>query len=317
MANNFNDSTITAVIGTSFDGMTIRPLRPEYPFDAASQEKVWDLNSNPNRGSAMTFVVQSAQSANTAALDPTAATISGSVKESYTRRSVTLELYGDHSVLDTLQFPKESFVNNALDVAFSMQDQAFNSINLLARTKADLNKYSNEASGTISSTYHFYGSSGTASTIGPLKAIDVRKITAKMKASNVKTYEDGNYICILDPLVATQLKAETGNDAWRAAAIAGDQAVQRVWAGDIGVFEGVRFIVNNTCLGAGTDTVTAYFLGREGIGKALGADLRVKTKSSMDGPHDNLLTFFWDVLLGYKVIRREAVRTIQTDGSAL
>ena len=318
MANNFIDSTsLATVIGTSFDGMTVRPLRPEYIFDGVSQEKMWNLNTNPNRGDTMVFVVQSALSANTAALDPTAATITGSQKTSYTRKNVSLNLYGDHAVEDILQFRAETFVDDALDIAFAMQDQAMNSLNLIARDAMDKNRFSNEASGTISSTYHFYGSSGTASNIGPLRAIDVRKIVSKLKGDNVRPFEDGNYLAIIDPVQSTQLRAETGNAAWKEAAVAGDGSATRIWAGDIGVFENTRFIVNNTVKGAGSNTITAYFVGREAVGKAMGRDLRVTTKSTLDGPHENLLTFFWDTLVGYRVIRREALRTIETNGTTL
>ena len=38
MANTFNDvASMAQVIATSFDNMTVRPLRPNYIFDAVCQ----------------------------------------------------------------------------------------------------------------------------------------------------------------------------------------------------------------------------------------------------------------------------------------
>ena len=318
MANNFIDKVSQAqVIATSFDNMTVRPLRPRYVFDGMAKEKSWNLNSNPNKGDALQFPVLDAISANTAALDPTNATITGSVKTVYTRRSVTLTLFGDHATVDTIEFRPEAFVDAMADVAFSMQDQGMNSLNLIARQAFFINKFSNEVSGTLSSTFHYFGSQGTVSTIGPLKAIDVRLIVADLKADNVETFEDGFYMAVVHPNVSTQLRAETGNAAWGAAVLAGDGSVQRRFNGDIGTFEGVRFIVNPAVNGAGTGTLTSYFTGREGVGKAIGKDLSVSMKPELEGPHSNLAVFRWNALVGYKVIRREAVRIVSTTASKL
>jgi hypothetical protein len=37
----------------------------------------------------------------------------------------------------------------------------------------------------------------------------------------------------------------------------------------------------------------------------------------MGGDHANMLTLFWDQLVGYRVIRREAVRVVSTTNSVL
>jgi hypothetical protein len=76
--------------------------------------------------------------------------------------------------------------------------------------------------------------------------------------------------------------------------------------GDSGIFEGTRFIVASEVGGAGTNTLSSYFFGRDFAGKAIGQDVRVKTKASLDGPHENLLTMYWDALVGYRTIRRNA-----------
>jgi N4-gp56 family major capsid protein len=317
MANNFVDVVSQAqVIATAYSPEVLKPLRPNYVFDQVAKRKVWEMSRPPIKGDVLQFPVLGAIAANTAALDPTASAITGSVKTVYTRRNVTLNLYGDHATIDTLQLPAESFVEVAGDVAWSLTDQAMNSMNLVARLALTNNKFSNETSGTISSTYHYYGSDATVGTMGPLKAIDVRTIKADMLSDNVQPFENGMYVCILHPNVATQLRAETGNASWGAAVLSGDSSVQRRFTGSIGNFEGIEFVVNNQVPNL-TNTATAYFLGADGLGKGIGSELRIKPKTSMSGNHDNLLTIYWDSLIGYRVIRRESVRVLSSTNSIL
>jgi hypothetical protein len=153
--------------------------------------------------------------------------------------------------------------------------------------------------------------------MGPLRAVDVRKIVADMKGDNVMPFEDGNFVAIVDPNQSTQLRAETGNAAWRAAYTVGDLAVQNVFNGEIGIFENVRFVVNNEVSGSGTNTVSGYFFGREGIGKAIGRDVSVSMKPELEGPQSNLAVMRWNALVGYKIIRREAIRIIETTNSQI
>lgn len=318
MANNFIDIQSQAiVIATALDSMSLKPLRPKYVFDGVAKEKVWNLPSQPRRGDTIQFPVLAAFSSNTAALDPTSTAINGGTKTAYTRKNVSMDAYGNYSVIDTMEFGAETFVDVVSDVSFSLMDQGMNSVNLIARSVIDKNRYSNGVSGTLSGTYHYYGSNGTASTMGPLKAVDVRKIVRDLKADHVEPFEDGNYVGILHPTQANQLRAETGNASWGAAVLAGDQSVQRRFNGDIGVFEGVRFVVDTQVSGAGTGTISGYILGREGVGKAVGKELGVSIKPEMEGVHSNLMVVRWNALLGYGVIRREAIRIIETNNDVL
>ena len=57
--------------------------------------------------------------------------------------------------------------------------------------------------------------------------------------------------------------------------------------------------------------MSAYFLGDEALGKAIGVDLNVHSKAALDGAHGNLLTIAWDALVGYKTVRREAAIVVE------
>lgn len=319
MANLFNDKVnLAQIIGTSFDNISVRPLRPRYIFDAVAQEKRWNLNTNPNKGDALQFAVLSALSSNTAALDPTTATITGSQTSTYTRRNVTLTPYGDHTTIDMFESRAETFVDDVSDVVFNLTDQAMNSINQLARAAMDLNKFGNEVSGTLSGTFHYFGSSGTVSTMGPLRAIDIRSIVADLRGDNVPTFEDGFYRGIVNPTQYTQLRADSDNAAWSKVAESGlSELANQIARGNPDTFEGVRFIMNTEVAGAGTGTISGYIVGRDFVGKAIGKDVGVKVNDTLAGPQENLLTVHWNVLLGYKIIRRESGRIIETTSTKL
>jgi N4-gp56 family major capsid protein len=315
MSNFIDVTSQSAIIGSAYDQMSVKPLRPAYIFDAVAQEKNWNLNRVPTKGDTMIFTVLDAFSSNTAALSATNLNYNGGTNTSYTRRSVSLAPYGNYSGVDVFELEPEQFVDSMLDVGFSLQDQAMNSLNEIAKSEIDKNKYSNEVSGTLSATYHYYASNGTAGSMGQLRAVDVRKVVADMKADNVVPYEDGNYIGIVHPNVSTQLRSETGNAAWSDAVLAGDQAVQRRFNGEIGIFEGVRFVVNNQVSGAGTSTYSNYFMGREGVGKAVGKDVGVSMNPVLQGPHSSVAIVRWNALVGYKIIRREAIRIVSSIGT--
>jgi len=319
MATAFIDKeSLAQVIGTTFDNATVRPLRPNYVFDALAKEKEWNLNRSPIRGDVIQFPVLTAWSANTTALDPTATLITGSQTLTNTRRTVSLTPYGDHTVIDTFESHPETFIDDISDAAYSLTDQAANSLNVLARASMDLNKYSDETSGTLSNTYHYYGSYGAGSgTAGPLKAVTVREVISDLRGANVKPYSDGWYRWIINPVQYTQLRADSDNSSWTDAANNTDRGNAMIARGEVGVFEGCMFIVNNEVSGATGNTISSYAMGQEFVGKAIGKDVSVATNNQMYGSQDNLMVMHWNALVGYKIIRREAGRIIETSSSQL
>lgn len=312
MANNFNDiANLANVIGTTFSGVTIEPLRPQYVFDSLCQSRTWNLNTSPSKGDAVTFPVLSAWSANTGALSTTTTAFNAGEKLVYSRKSITLIQYGDYAVYDMKTARAETFADDLSDMAFNVADQGMNSINLIARTVINANKFSNGISGTLSSTYHYYASNGTASSMGTLRAIDIREIVADMKTDNVKPYADGLYVAVIHPIQKTQLRADSDNASWTDSSKYNSNGDMLKLNGDIGVFEGVRFIESPEVPKL-TNTITAYFMGADGVGKAVGQDLAVQTNPTLAGPFGNLLTMNWTALLGYGILRREAIRVVSS-----
>ncbi len=315
MANLFIDKiTAAAVVGTTFDNNVVRPLRPQYIFDAVCKEKVWNISRPPKRHDTISFPILAAQDASTAAADPTTVTPAPEVKSTYTRRSVSLELYGKNSMIDMAEFDNEAFVDEVSDAAFNLSDQGANSLNALARAAMDLNKFANETSGTLSSTYHAYGSYGFgAGTAGPLKAVTVRATIAKLRGDNVMTFPDGLFWWIVTSQQYTQLRADSDNASWTTIHESGtNELANAIMKANPDVFEGARFIMNDEVTGKGTGTLSSYCFGREFVGKAIGFDLRVATDSKLWGKFESIINMYWNALVGYKIIRREAGRIIET-----
>jgi hypothetical protein len=150
--------------------------------------------------------------------------------------------------------------------------------------------------------------------MGPLRAVDVRNIVTDLKSANVPKFEDGTYHSFVHPIQAQQLRAETGLAAWRDPAVYKDTN-DNVFTGEIGIFEGVKFFETTEVAGAGSGTISGYFMGRDFCGKAVGRDLRIGTGKTLKGPHDTILVVYWDSLLGYKIIRRESGRIIETNNT--
>jgi N4-gp56 family major capsid protein len=95
----------------------------------------------------------------------------------------------------------------------------------------------------------------------------VREAHARLQEDNVPTWPDGYYRAVISPRHALALRAETDAAGWRLPMTYGGPTMQ-IYRGEIGIYEGFRFIVNNTLISGGVDLRNAYFLGREALAKA-------------------------------------------------
>ena len=92
-----------------------------------------------------------------------------------------------------------------------------------------------ESAGALSTT----AAKSTVTTTDTLKGRDIRYAVTKLRASNVAT-RGGMYTAYVHPEVSHDLRTETGNNIWRTPNEY--QNIQSLYAGEIGAWEGVRFI---------------------------------------------------------------------------
>lgn len=129
-----------------------------------------------------------------------------------------------------------------------------------------------------------------------ITAAKVRQILASLREANVADF-GGYYNAFIHPRVSYDLRAETGAAAWRDPHAYSQPA--EIWNGEVGAFEGFRFIESPTVApftnagdgagGAGTiDVYPTLFLGRESLAKAFsttdgnGAQPRVVSSPVID-----------------------------------
>jgi N4-gp56 family major capsid protein len=157
-----------------------------------------------------------------------------------------------------------------------------------------------------------------------LTAALVRRTLAELRAANVATI-GGMYVAYIHPDVSYDLRGETGAAAWRDPHTYSQPT--EIWNGEVGSFEGFRFIESPRApsfVDAGvTSTVDVYrtlFLGRQALAKAYstsdgnGANPRV-----VMGPVVDKLRRFvpigWYWLGAYGIFRQAALRGIETASS--
>jgi N4-gp56 family major capsid protein len=92
-----------------------------------------------------------------------------------------------------------------------------------------------ESGGALSTT----AAKSTIDTTDVIKGRDIRYAVTKMRAANVNT-RGGMYVSYIHPEVSHDLRVETGNNVWRTPNEY--QNMGNLMAGEIGAWEGVRFI---------------------------------------------------------------------------
>ena len=96
-----------------------------------------------------------------------------------------------------------------------------------------------ESGGALSTT----AAKSTIDTTDVIKGRDIRYAVTKLRAANVPT-RGGMYTSYIHPEVSHDLRTETGNNIWRTPNEY--QNIQSLYAGEIGAWEGVRFIETPT-----------------------------------------------------------------------
>lgn len=169
-----------------------------------------------------------------------------------TQLTVTLTEFG-RATISTAKLRATSFVEFDPTAANRLSYNAARSVDLRAQ-----NALAGNAAGDVSASFP----SGTLDSYG------IRDVYAQLQEANVPTWPDGFYRAVISPRHAQNLKAEVDDAGWRLPMTYGGPTMQ-IYRGEIGIYEGFRFIENNTLIdGTASGTKKAYFLGREALAKA-------------------------------------------------
>lgn len=149
---------------------------------------------------------------------------------------------------------------------------------------------------------------------GYLNSYVLQEAVATLQAANVRPFRGGQYVAVISPYQAQQLKWDTTDTGWRFASIYNNGASgNSVFMGEIGTYEGVRIIVNNHLTSQGT----AYIMGAEALSKVysdapgFGPNPRVVVSPVVDKLR-RFASIGWYHLVGYSVFRASALIRVQT-----
>jgi N4-gp56 family major capsid protein len=160
-----------------------------------------------------------------------------------------------------------------------------------------------------------------------LTATQVRRAVAKLRAGNAIPFFGNAYAGYVHPFTILDLRTETGAANWRDPNVYG-QDQSNIWSGEIGMFEGVRFVENNLCrvtatgvdadgAGAGTRLTNVfqnYFLGRNTIAETVIEEPHVEFAPPVD-KLNRFGTIGWYGDLGWSLYEPKALQRVLTSAS--
>jgi N4-gp56 family major capsid protein len=138
-----------------------------------------------------------------------------------------------------------------------------------------------------------------------------------LEERNVRPFNGEAYVLVVSPKQAQHLKAENTNQGWRYVTSRNEgMGMNSIYRGEIGMYEGVRIVVNNN-LGASD---TGYLMGAEALAKVFsdapgfGPNPRVVVSPVVDKLR-RFASIGWYHLVGYSVFRNEALIRVKTSAN--
>jgi N4-gp56 family major capsid protein len=222
----------------AYDRMAYFALRPELYFDQAADVQP-TAQSMPGSSVAFTIVndLSIASSALTESNDVAVTSLSDS------QVTLTLAEYGN-AVLTTAKLRGTSFVDIDPVVANVVGYNAGVSLDTIARSALDSGTNVMYASGLGATSLNSAITTRVGvTTAATLSSLDIRVARARLRSQNVPTF-GGYYVGYIHPDLVADLQGETISGSniqgWRAPHVYSQPG--EIWTGELGAFEGVRWI---------------------------------------------------------------------------
>lgn len=310
MADTFTTVSSLPYDQAAYDQMAYWALRPQLPFQQIADVRSTNQSMN---GSSVIFSIQSDLAAATTPLSESVDV--DAVAMSASQVTVTLVEYGN-AVNTTALVRGTSFVVIDNLVANAVGFNAGISMDTIVRTVL--------AGG---SNVIFAGSATVRTaltTAMTLTAARVRQIRAQLVGANVMPNAGNLYTAFIHPDVAYDLRGETGAAAWRDPHTYSQP--EQIWTGEVGQFEGFRFIEASRApfvADATQTTVDVYqtiFTGQQALAKAWSrADGNTEDPQVILGPVTDHLRRFqpvgWYGLEGFARFREASIRRVESVSS--
>ena len=316
MADDYTVTGDLLVDQAMWDGAIYYALRPELHFDQFADVK--SVNAAPGKGTSVKFQQFADLSVASTAINES--TDIDAVGMSDAQVTLTLAEYGN-AVVTTFRVRATSFVD--------LDEATANIVGFNAGVSQDTIARDVMKEGT-NVRYATGGATDPTArnTIEPgdtLTAADVRRANVDLQNGNVATF-NGYYASVIHPDVAYDLRSETGSGAWRTPHEY--HAGAEIWNGEIGEFEGFRFMQTNRApvfsdAGSSTTLTDVYrtlFFGRQAIAKAYSTwEGRGANPTVIFGPVVDKLKRFqpvgWHWYGTYGIFRQAALRAVESSSS--
>ena len=300
---------------TAYDRLAYFAYRPELYYDRAVEVKP-TRQSMP--GATVVFTIQNdLPIASTALNESTDLT---PVAMSDSQVSVALAEYGNVTVT-TAKLRGEAFVEIDPIQANVVGYNAAVSIDEIAKNIAQAGTTVDYATGTGAAPI----SRASITPLNTFGAANVRLEKARLRRANVPTF-GGAYVAYIHPDVSYDLQGQTGTNTWTDPHTYSQP--DEIWQGEIGQFQGVRFIETPRApwfgnAGSSPTTTSVYgtlFMGRQALCKAHSiVDGNGDNPHIVPGPVTDYLRRFlplgWYHLVGYGVFRQAALRRVESSSS--
>ncbi len=302
---------LTNLVKTAFSKVVDMQLWTEPMFRRFATVEYTDLT---NPGSSITKYIHADLANATSTLaettDPDAVALSNPSSV-----SITLNEYGNATV-STLRLRQFSLSN--IDVA-QAELVSRNLRNSLDKLVLDVLRQG---------TNVVYSNAGNVDTTGPTNTVGatdvfssklVRYSVAKMRGRAALEFDDGYFIGFIHPDVSHDLRAETGVANWRDPHVYNGTGTDLIWKGEIGVYEGVKFIETprNYSAADGASSATVHrtlILGKEALAEAVAIEPGIVVSPQIDR-FRRFMTVGWYGLLGWNRYREECLQRVESIAS--
>jgi N4-gp56 family major capsid protein len=321
MADYYAAETGTANLSvdqTAFEKLAYFALRDEMYFDQFADVQATNAT---NPGATVTFTIFQDLAPATTELGEAEDVTPVAMTDSQV--SVVLKEYGNATVT-TAKLRATSFLPVDPVAANAVGYNAGISVDTIARAAVQAgNNVIYATGGAVAPT-----SRTTINSDDTLSANDVRRAVAQLRKANVPTF-NGSYVSVIHPDVSYDFRSDTDAAAWRTPANYVNP--EGIYNGEIGLFEGVRFIEapraplfadasDNSGSAGNIDVYGTLIMGRQALAKGISLGGEYGAQPTMVyGTVTDLLQRFrpvgWKHFVGYGVFRQEALRRIESASS--
>ena len=309
-------STLTNLIQTAYDKYVEFNLRSEPMFRKFADQRPVDVT---NPGATVVFQLHNDLSRISSPLTETADVDAVAINNT-NKVQVTVNEYGN-AVTTTERLALESL--SAVDPAvadmlsYNMRD-SFDALvyqtlvglatGRFAGTTADDETEVNGEDKTVGGT--------VTGSDAQLKAADIRKAVARLRGASVQPREGAFYIGMLHPDTSYDLRTEAatnGANVWREPHTYTEAGVGALWTGEVGVYEGVKFIESPRVETVNGDH-KVIIMGKQALIEAV----TYEPKTVISPVTDKLMRFRsvgYKGLLGWNIYRPEARYVINCESS--